>query len=403
MSRSQFFCPSLLILGAGMSFVSCKPQTEASTKSVQTTSSRPLRIGLTDTLYAQIRFSVEELGAHAVDLTTSETMQTMFLTEPRPTLLKNRPEAQIVSEDLSKGEAYVRRRWDVSLYKSPAGILDSYIETNRGSARNPSERRFLEPIINMDVIQKQVASLDGLVVGGGEDVNPRLYFAKDLQLPNAQGHIEENTYARTRDIVELAYIGEAIRQGKPVLGICRGAQVLAVALGGKLVQDIPTSYPPLGRRHSMPLEFEKSEGHAIRLPANSLLARIMGLNSANAGTDVKRDGTDFIVNVNSYHHQSVIGEFPSIEVTARDEGATQGKGPAVVEGFVATEPSQLVMGVQFHPERPFAIGDNAVAASALPLPEWKHWFESDTRRPFYRRIFENFLLCAKNDERCIRR
>jgi putative glutamine amidotransferase len=283
------------------------------------------------------------------------------------------------------------------------GILDAYIEANRSKAARPSDSAFLEPIINMSVVRKQVAALDGLVVGGGEDVNPRLYFAKDLQLPNAQGHIEENTYARTRDIVELAYIGEAIRQGKPVLGICRGSQILGVALGGKLVQDIPSSHPVLGKRHSMPVEFEKSEGHTIRVPANSILARIMDLNSTNAGTDVKRDGADFIVGVNSYHHQSVVEEFSSLEVLARDDANTQGTGSAVVEGFVARTTPQLVMGVQFHPERPFVAPNSAVPALDLPIEEWKKWFRFDTRRPYNRKIFENFLACARKDSaHCLR-
>ncbi len=373
------------------------------TQSTRGASTRPLRIGITDTLYAQIRFSVQELGAQTVDLTTAETMQALFLAEPRPALLKNQADATIVSEDLSKGEAYIRRRWDVSRYKIPSGILDTYAEANRNKTKNPSESAFLEPLINMEVVRKQVSTLDGLIVGGGEDVNPRLYFARDLQLPNTQGHIEENTYARTRDIVELAYIGEAIRQGKPVLGICRGSQILGVALGGKLVQDIPTSHAALGKRHAMPVEFEKSEGHTIRIPANSVLARIMDLHSANPGADVKRDGSDFIVGVNSYHHQSVVGEFPAIEVLARDTANTQGTGPSVVEGFVARTFPQLVMGVQFHPERPFAASDNTIAAYTLPLSEWQKWFHSDTRRPYYRKIFENFLACArKNSAQCLR-
>jgi putative glutamine amidotransferase len=356
---------------------------------------RSPRIGITDTAYAQIRFSVADVGGIPIDLTTQDSMQAMFLEGNRPELLRNRSDAIVVSEELSKGESFVRRRWDISSYKTQGGLLDHYIESRLSSFQTPSDVEFLRPIINMGYIKAQVEKLDGFVVGGGEDINPRLYFAQDLMLPNANGEMEENTYARTRDIIELAYIGEAVRQGKPILGICRGSQVVAVALGGSMVQDIPTSHPALGKRHSMATEVEKSEGHDVRVLGNSVFARILGLGEDEGDTAVRREGSDFIINVNSYHHQSVLDEFPAIQVAARDVADTNGTGKSVVEGFIARSTPALVMGVQFHPERPFAAADGSNSAFAIPLDAWSEWFRNGSRRQYSRRIFKNLIDCAR--------
>ncbi len=413
MFSNTVFCFALLgvcIFCTTSPSVSCKPLSELSSLSKgkaaksqeNAMASKKLRIGVTDTLYAQIRFSLIEVGADPVELTTSQSMNDLFLSVNRPALLLGKSEAEIESVDLSTNEPYARKRWDVNLYKIQGGILDRYVEENRGKFQNPSQEAFLSPMINMAYVRKQMEQLDGLVVGGGEDVNPRFYFAKDLQIPNPKGSIEENVYARTRDVIELAYIGEALRQGKPILGICRGEQVLGVALGGRLIQDIPTAFPMLLQRHSMPQEFLKSEGHEVEIPKDSLFARILGLNKPGAGSDAKRVGSHFVIGVNSYHHQSVSGDFPGIEVNARDGGNSPVPG-VVVEGFVARGTHNLVMGVQWHPERPFATQGSSVAASAMPFVEWKKWFETDSRRPYYKSIWENFVACAAhNSLQCIK-
>jgi putative glutamine amidotransferase len=369
---------------------------DAATASRKATSPK---IGITDTLYAQIRFSVANVGAEPVDLVTPETLKAMFLDAPRPTLLTEHMNAELVSVDVSHGEPYVRRRWDVSNYKEQDGILDAYVTANRSKFEKPCDATFLAPLINMEYVRKQVSQLDGLLVGGGEDVNPRFYSEKDLQLPGAKGGIEENVYARTRDVIELAYISEALSQDKPILGICRGSQILAVALGAKIVQDIPSSFPILQNRHSMHSEFEKSEGHFVSISSDSVFAKIMRLDEVNAGSDVTKNSQGYAIGVNSYHHQAVIEDFPGITVQARDCSGTKNK--EIVEGYVAKGTENLVMGVQWHPERPYATAGSSVAASSLPLTEWKQWFERDERRPYYRRMFEYFVNCAgKNPNTC---
>jgi putative glutamine amidotransferase len=209
--------------------------------------------------------------------------------------------------------------------------------------------------------------------------------------------MEGNEYARTRDIIELSYIAEAIRQGKPVLGICRGSQILAVALGGRLLQDIPTAHPEIGNRHFMSKELDRSEGHSIRIPVDSAFARILKLSSNEHSRDVLRSGSDYVIAVNSYHHQSVLDEFPEIQVQARDNVSTKGVLKPVIEGFLARSTSALVMGVQFHPERPFAQNSQTIDAVNTSRKDWQVWFDSDKRRPYYRHIFENFVACAKKD------
>lgn len=160
--------------------------------------------------------------------------------------------------------------------------------------------------------------LDGLLLSGGGDVTPEL-FGQDC-------HPKTRQIDRQRDDFELALVREWVSADRPLLAICRGIQVLNVALGGSLIQDIADQV-------AHPLVHQRSEGearHLIRLQPASQLASLLG-----------DDGLE----VNSYHHQAVQDLAPGLKVVA---WAADG----VVEG-VEMPGVRFVVGVQWHPELMF--------------------------------------------------
>ena len=160
--------------------------------------------------------------------------------------------------------------------------------------------------------------LDGLLLSGGGDVAPDL-FGQDC-------HPKTRQIDRQRDRFELALVREWVDAGRPLLAICRGIQVLNVALGGSLIQDIADQV-------ANPVIHQRLEGearHLIRLQPSSRLAGLLG---------------DDELEVNSYHHQAVRDLAPGLEAVA---WAADG----VVEG-VEMPGARFVVGVQWHPELMF--------------------------------------------------
>ncbi len=154
----------------------------------------------------------------------------------------------------------------------------------------------------------------GLVLTGGEDVVPARY--------GAAAHPRLGETDPERDAVERALIAGAVRRRLPVLAICRGLQILNVALGGTLYQDLPSERPgPLGHD-------DGAERHAITIEPGSRLARVL------AGTRAV---------VNTRHHQAVRDLAPALRATAWAEDG-------VVEAAEARDPGAWVLAVQWHPE-----------------------------------------------------
>ena len=156
--------------------------------------------------------------------------------------------------------------------------------------------------------------VDALVIAGGADVDPTRY--------GEEPHPTTDAPRRDRDASELGLYRRARRLGLPVLGICRGLQVMAVASGGRLVQHLPDEVR--GTRHrDAPGTFNR---HGATFAPGSLVARILGTTATE---------------VNSSHHQSV-RDAGSLTVTGwADDGTIE----------VAEEPSSpFVLGVQWHPE-----------------------------------------------------
>jgi putative glutamine amidotransferase len=173
--------------------------------------------------------------------------------------------------------------------------------------------------IQDETLRAIYARLDGILLPGGGDVDPAYY--------NALKHPKTGEADDARDHVELTVARWAFADDLPLLGICRGHQVLNVALGGTLVQDIPVL---VGGQitHDFPNDVPRgNHAHTVTIDPASRLAAILGTT-----TPV----------VNSWHHQSVETAFPGACVTAC---APDG----VVEALEAPDKT-FVLSVQWHPE-----------------------------------------------------
>lgn len=161
-------------------------------------------------------------------------------------------------------------------------------------------------------------SLDGLLLSGGGDIAPDLF--------GQARHPKTQWIDRQRDRFELALAREWVKADRPLLAICRGIQVLNVALGGDLIQHIPDRVGD-AVIHREP---QGDARHPIRLRPDSRLARLLG------GERLE---------VNSYHHQALDVLAPGLEAVAWS-------ADGVVEGVEMPE-ARFVIGVQWHPERMF--------------------------------------------------
>ena len=174
------------------------------------------------------------------------------------------------------------------------------------------------PLSSTEAASSVLDSVSGLVLTGGEDVDPARYGEKR--------HEKVRSVNVARDATEAALVEEARARGLPVFAICRGIQILNVALGGTLVQDIPSQcrtdidHDEEGAR--------TSRTHEVSIEPGSLIAGAVGTEH---------------LSVNSFHHQSVKRVADGMKVTARSPDG-------VIEGIESTDDSWWVMGVQWHPE-----------------------------------------------------
>ena len=170
----------------------------------------------------------------------------------------------------------------------------------------------LPPVDDAEVLINMLEGIDGLVLTGGADYNPLWY--------GEQPEKELHTINSTRDLPELLLTRLAFNRQIPILGICRGVQTMAIALGGNLVQDLKT---PLKHGQDAP----RSEAtHSVTITEGSTLYALYGQETF----------------VNSFHHQAVkdCGSHLHVVATAPD---------GVIEAVESTEQKAL-MGVQWHPE-----------------------------------------------------
>jgi putative glutamine amidotransferase len=173
------------------------------------------------------------------------------------------------------------------------------------------------PVQDPSAAAAVIGHLDALVLSGGGDVAPERYGA--ARHP-AVGGVDE-----TRDAWEVELIHEARRQHRPILGICRGAQILNVALGGTLIQHLPDHEPAQGDPHLAPDRFDDAAHHVVIEPG-SRLAKVLD-----------REG----LCVNTLHHQAIDRCADELVVVARDQHG-------IIEAVEhADEP---ILAVQWHPE-----------------------------------------------------
>lgn len=173
--------------------------------------------------------------------------------------------------------------------------------------------------------------LDGLVLAGGSDVWPGHYGEAALR-PEWEGE-------RARDEYEHALLESFLAKDKPVLGVCRGLQLINVALGGSLHQDIPTCVPDAVRHRDQPT-YDRNE-HAL-VVEGAWLSGVLGVAEGR---------------VNSVHHQAIARLAPGLVVEARsaDDGLIEAiRSPA----------HRFLVGVQWHPEWRVE-GDGTIDASPL--------------------------------------
>jgi putative glutamine amidotransferase len=195
-------------------------------------------------------------------------------------------------------------------------IYTSYIEVLEAIGLAPV---LLTPAHSPDTIRSILGACRGLVLTGGEDVDPARYG--ELPSPALGSVLCE------RDDMEFAALDVALEVGMPVFAICRGLQVLNVHFGGTLYQDLPTEYPQSKLTHVQTAPWS-TKAHSVRIEDDSLLCEIVG-----------RDCID----INSFHNQAVKDVAPGLRVVARaDDG--------LIEAVESRE-NGWILGVQWHPER----------------------------------------------------
>jgi gamma-glutamyl-gamma-aminobutyrate hydrolase PuuD len=180
---------------------------------------------------------------------------------------------------------------------------------------------FMIPTVHPDrsvTLKDLIGGLDGVILQGGADVAPETYGEKPLK--------KEWSGDAVRDRYEMALVRECLHQNKPILGICRGAQLLNVAFGGTLYQDIATQNPKAIIHRDW--EVYDQNFHSVKFEGSSYCKKVFQCECAQ---------------VNSIHHQAVkdLGKGLVVEAVAEDDG--------MVEAIRAPK-EKFVFGFQWHPE-----------------------------------------------------
>lgn len=176
----------------------------------------------------------------------------------------------------------------------------------------------LPPQLSASSSERLARGLDGVLLTGGGDIDPAVF--------GEARHPTTYEVAPARDALELWAVRVALERRLPLLAICRGVQVLNVALGGTLYQDVGSD-PGTQLRHSQE-ESRDEPSHKVQVKAGSRLAETLGTDE---------------LEVNSMHHQALkaLGAGLVAVAWAPDQ---------IIEGVELTDPSRFVLGVQWHPE-----------------------------------------------------
>lgn len=172
------------------------------------------------------------------------------------------------------------------------------------------------PYLPVDKVTELVERLDGIIFTGGPDIDPN--FIGEEPIP------ELGATNRNRDVFEIALIRTAVAKNIPILGICRGAQIINVAMGGTIYQDLSSQFPGKILKHHQEAPGNQPT-HFIRVAHDSKLFKTIGDN----------------VFVNSRHHQAIKEVADTLRIVAK---ASDG----VIEGIENEDAS--IQAVQWHPE-----------------------------------------------------
>lgn len=171
--------------------------------------------------------------------------------------------------------------------------------------------------INEEDINQYIDMVDGVLFTGGGDLAPELYGESPIP--------ELGDVSEERDSFELKLFNKVYEAGKPILGICRGCQLINVALGGTLYQDINAQLDNV-EMHS-PDKLRDEVQHSVNIDKNSLLYKLLGKEE---------------LETNSFHHQAVKALGTNLRVTAKSKDD-------IIEAYESTNGSKLIC-VQWHPE-----------------------------------------------------
>ncbi|MCQ2083053.1 MAG: membrane dipeptidase [Bacteroidaceae bacterium] len=177
-------------------------------------------------------------------------------------------------------------------------------------------------------------TLDGIIFSGGADIDP--VFLEEQALDCIDVNSE-------RDMPELLLLSMALDRHIPVLGICRGMQLIAVGLGGRMYQDIRQQHGAQSLEHSQHTEFRHETSHSVTFAEGSRLGNLFGRKS---------------MDVNSFHHQAVSEVPVGFAVSAQSPDG-------IIEAMEASD-ERPVMAVQWHPESFIMNGDRCM----MPVFEW---------------------------------
>lgn len=198
-----------------------------------------------------------------------------------------------------------------------AGVSTTYVRAVEAGGGIPL---LIQLTDDAEVLSALYERCDGLLLHGGGDVDPSEYGAERSAMCGPADAL--------RDRVELALARRAVAEGLPLLGICRGVQMLNVAMGGTLYQDIPSEIPgALDHYASRNAEGRNLMPHTIAIAPDSWLAEQLGTTE---------------LPTNTFHHQALRDLAPGLRVTAT---APDG----VIEAVEGTG-AGLIVGVQSHPE-----------------------------------------------------
>ena len=226
------------------------------------------------------------------------------------------------------------QKWSIggsNMYKKPIiGITGAYVKHNnymegvyvhhdyhKSVAANGGIPIIL-PFLNPELGLETLSICDGIILSGGEDVDPKFY--------EQDPHRNLGPTTSERDLVEIAIVKYALENNIPLLAICRGVQILNVALGGTLIQDIHSQVKePI--QHSQKIDRSR-DTHWVTISKDSKLYQVLGSDR---------------IRVNSLHHQA-------IDRIANDLRVIAQSSDGIIEAVEYIHPTTFTIGVQWHPE-----------------------------------------------------